>query len=135
MFRLQELLRRGVGPVGLCFAAVLMAVLTAAGPAQARWLKAESERFIVYSDGGETQLRSFVQDLEAFDRLLRLRLGLKIDEAPYRKLPIYLVGSKSGLAKVNPGIHESIAGFYLATEEDIFGIALRDGATAAPSIA
>lgn len=110
----------------LGFVAVLSALLAVASPAQARWLKAESERFIVYSDGDEGQLRSFVQDLESFDRLLRLRLGLKVDDVPYRKLPIYLVGHRSGLAKVRPGLPDSIAGFYLATDEDIFGIALRD---------
>ncbi|MND96484.1 Beta-barrel assembly-enhancing protease [compost metagenome] len=104
----------------------LIAALALAGPAHARWLKAESERFVVYSDGGEAQLRRFVQDLEAFDRLLRLRLGLKVDDVPHRKLPIYLVGHRSGLAKVTPGVHESVAGFYLATDEDIFGIAIRD---------
>lgn len=125
MSGLKARVRRFAQSLGF-YLAVLVAALAVAGPAQARWLKAESERFIVYSDGGEAQLRSFVQDLEAFDRLLRLRLGLKVDEVPYRKLPIYLVGHRAGLAKISPGVPDSIAGFYVATEEDIFGVAIRD---------
>jgi hypothetical protein len=125
MVSFQARVRRFAQTLSLCLT-VLAATLAFAGPAHARWLRAESERFIVYSDGSESQLRSFVQDLESFDRLLRLRLGLKVDDAPYRKLPIYLVGHRSGLAKVNPGLHDTIAGFYLSTDEDIFGIAIRD---------
>lgn len=109
-------------------ATLSVAAATAAGvaPAHADWLKAESERFIVYSDGGEGRLREFVQELESYDRLLRLRMGLDVHEAPPRKLPIYLVASRSGLVKVRPDLPENIAGFYMATDEDIFGIALRD---------
>ncbi|MFK0298390.1 tetratricopeptide repeat protein [Brevundimonas sp. NPDC090276] len=95
-------------------------------PAHADWLRAESERFIVYSDGGEGKLREFVQELETFDRFLRLRMGLDVNEAPLRKLPIYLVASRRGLLQVSPDLAENVAGFYTATDEDIFGIALRD---------
>ncbi|WP_162938838.1 tetratricopeptide repeat protein [Brevundimonas naejangsanensis] len=121
--RLRQGLRRGAAASAL---AALTVALTGVAPAHADWLKAESERFIVYSDGGESKLRQFVQELEGYDRFLRLRMGLAVDEAPPRKLPIYLVNSRSGLLKVSPDLHENIAGFYTATNEDIFGIALRD---------
>ena len=123
----MNLVYRLLKNAGPSLAAVALAAgLLNAAPARAEWLKAESERFIVYSDGREPQLRRFVQELESFDRLLRLRLGLKVDEAPYRKLPIYLVGSHGGLTKVSPDAHENLAGFYTATDEDIFGVAIRD---------
>lgn len=123
----MNLIYRLLKNAGPSLAAVALAAgLLNAAPARAEWLKAESERFIVYSDGREPQLRRFVQELESFDRLLRLRLGLKVDEAPYRKLPIYLVGSHGGLTKVSPDAHENLAGFYTATDEDIFGVAIRD---------
>lgn len=121
--RLVGRLGKALGPG---FFAVLLGVLACASPAQARWLRAESERFIVYSDGNEPQLRRFVQELESFDRLLRVRLGLPMDEIPLRKLPIYLVSSRSALAKVNPNAPEELVGFYSAAEEDIFGLAVRD---------
>lgn len=107
--------------------AATAATAFAASPAHARWLKAESERFIVYSDGAERPLREFTQKLETFDRLLRLHMGLALEEPPHRKLPIYLVRSSSGLAVVRPGISDAVAGFYHASGEDIFGIAIQSG--------
>ena len=108
-------------------AALLLAVIASATPAHADWLKAESERFIVYSDGPERPLREFTQKLETFDRLLRMHMGLPLEEAPHRKLPIYLVRSPSGLAAVRPGIQDEVAGFYHSSGEDIFAIATQSG--------
>ena len=60
-----------------CMAAAVGAFLLAAAPQPARadWLRAESERFIVYSDGGERALRDYVQKLEIFDRVMQVRHG------------------------------------------------------------
>ncbi|WEK57124.1 MAG: tetratricopeptide repeat protein [Candidatus Brevundimonas phytovorans] len=107
-------------------AAVLAAALATAAPAHAEWRKAESDRFIVYSDVGDRQLRDFVQELESYDRVLRYRMGLPGDTPTLRKLPIYLVASSAELAKVRPGASSSLAGFYSASGEDIFGVAIRD---------
>lgn len=126
---IHKLTRRARGLVVMLATVVLAASIVGVRPAEARWLKAESERFIVYSDGSESKLREFVRELEAFDRFLRLRMGLNVDQAPPRKLPIYLVGSSVGLARVRPGVPDSIAGFYMASDEDIFGIAIRDRET------
>ena len=60
--------------------------------ASGRWLRAESEHVIVYSNEGAEVLRSSVEDLEAFDRMLRTVYG-KLDDPPPRKYPIYLVRS------------------------------------------
>jgi hypothetical protein len=115
----ERLLQRLFGLIGL-----ILAVL--ASPAQAGWLKAESERFIVYSDGNANQLQRFTQELESFDRLLRIRLGVNLDQPTYRKLPVYLLGSRSAMLRVRPDAPEELAGFYMATDEDIFGVARRD---------
>lgn len=108
----------------LCLSVALIWVVMSASPAQAQWLKAESERFIVYSDGGERPLREFVLKLEVFDRLLRARMGLSVDDAPYRKLPIYLVRNRSALRRIHPTVGNGVAGFYTASNEDIFAVAL-----------
>lgn len=105
---------------------LVLAVTFGAGPAHAQWLRAESERFIVYSDGREPALHQFVQQLEVFDRVLRLNMGLDTDEPPFRKLPIYLTSDRLGVRKVSPGMSENVVGFYSATDEDIFAIALND---------
>ena len=104
-------------------AAVFM--LAAPGAAQARWLKAESEKFIVYSDGDEGTLRRYVQKLETFDRVLRMYMGLPLDEVPYRKLPIYLVRDYDDLVRAVPDRGRSTAGVYVPTTEDIFAVAIR----------
>ena len=95
------------------------------GVAAADWLRAESERFIVYSDGSERSLRQYVQKLETFDRVMRYRSHLPINETPLRKLPIYLVGSRAGLQRVHPGTGQNVVGTYFPTEEEIFAVAIR----------
>src|SRR5690554_7795799 len=96
------------------FLAVFIALTVVAAPAKADWLRAESERFIVYSDGDERTLRQYVQKLETFDRVLRLWIAadLSLDEAPPRPLPIYLVGNHRELARVVPGATEILQGIY-----------------------
>lgn len=106
--------------------AALCLILWIPGVARAEWHKAESERFIVYGDGNPRELITLAQKLETFDRLLRWKMGLSLDETPHRKLPIYLVDS-AGIRRVSPGISEGVAGFYAAREEDIFAVALRGG--------
>ncbi|QTC91560.1 hypothetical protein [Brevundimonas goettingensis] len=107
-------------------AGVALAALTGVGPAHAEWLKAESERFVVYSEGSEANLRRFAQHLDTYDRLLNLSLTGSMGEAPPRKLPIYLVGSRGGLVTVRPDLGPNIVGYYLTDEEDIFAMAIRD---------
>src|SRR5690554_1466596 len=108
-------------------ATTLLGLIAWPDAARAEWLRAESERFIVYSDGSERDLRNYVQDLETFDRVLRFRTGLPMDGVPPRKLPIYLVRNRAALLEVNPYLGEHIAGFYVATGEDIFAVAIRSG--------
>lgn len=102
-------------------------MLVAAGPASAEWRRAESTRFIVYSDGSERTLRDYVQKLETFDLILRHRLGLPRGEVSVRKLPIYLVGGRRGLAQVFLNLDRNVRGVYSPTGEDIFATAIRDG--------
>ena len=116
------------------FAAAIAAVIGtvimgAATTARADWLRAESERFIVYSDGGERALRDYVQKLEMFDRVMLFRSGINSTTTPPRKLPIYLVSSRRGLLRVHPQSGDNVAGTYFPTEEDIFAVALRGDST------
>lgn len=109
----------------MMFALAAMTLLLIASPARADWLRAESERFIVYTDGREAEARAYIQTLESFDRLLRISMGLDVNEAPVRKLPIYLVGSRRDLVRVVPDIGDSVVGVYVPADEDIFALAIR----------
>jgi len=108
------------------FAGAIAAVLlSAAGPAQARWLKAETERFIVYSDGAEAELREFATKLASFDAVLRFRHKVK-DRELGRRLEVYLVRGPAQLQRIQPRAGYGIAGFYRATPQGVLAVAIRD---------
>jgi Flp pilus assembly protein TadD len=102
--------------------AILLLAL-AATPAEARWFRAESKKFIVYSDSDEASLRRFVINLEDYDAILRDQTMVPQDRESSRKLEIYLVRDRDDLQVVEPGLSEGIAGFYAASMYDIYAIA------------
>ena len=110
-------------------AALLAGVLIATGwgapQAQARWLRAETPHFVLYSDGPEANLRRFAADLEDFDALLRSVHGLDATVGPARKLDVYLVAGHNDLSRVLPTASESVAGIYRANLGDIYAVAIR----------
>ena len=96
--------------------ALFIAIAALAAPAHAqdgRWLRAESDNFIVYGLMNESQVRQATQSLEDIDRTLRL-----ITNAPrataQTKLEVYLVRSVDDLRVVWPGMPQDYAGFYRA---------------------
>ena len=60
--------------------------------AEARWLRAESPKFVIYSDGAEDELRDVTRKLEEYDALWRHLTGAKAKES-LNKLTIYLLPS------------------------------------------
>lgn len=104
---------------------VLMAGGWGASAAQAKWLRAETPHFVLYSDGPESNLRNFAADLEDFDALLRSAHGLDPNGRPARKLDIYLVAGRDDLARVMPEASEFVAGVYRANLGDIYAVAIR----------
>ncbi|WGM40201.1 hypothetical protein [Caulobacter sp. NIBR1757] len=107
-------------------AAVVMLAL-AASPAEARWIKAESPRFIVYSNGSESVLRDYVSKMELFDTFLRARHGLPETGVPLRKLPIYLVRTRDDLQETWYGAGDAIAGYYQPGASNVFAVATSEG--------
>lgn len=92
--------------------------------AEAKWLRAESPRFIVYSDRGEAVLREYVIQMETFDTMLRFRHGLPEAGLPLRKLPIYLVRDREDLRRTWNGAGGAVAGYYHTGESDTFAVAV-----------
>ncbi len=113
---------RSLSAVILAFAALLLAA-----PAMAKWLKAETSRFVVYGQGDAEGLREYAEKLEIYDAVLRQAHGMDPAEAPPRKLDVYLVPTSTGLKQVAPGIRDQTVGFYTATRGDIFAMAIRSG--------
>lgn len=92
--------------------------------AQAKWLQAESAHFKVYTEGSEASAREYATMLEDFDALLRRMHGNPADEAPPRKLDVYLLASTSQVKRIL-GV-DGFSGFYWASPTDIFAMAVRD---------
>lgn len=119
------------GGVGPCLASGAAAQATEVdkvlvSPAQAgRWMKAESPRFTVYSDGDERLLRDYVVKLERFDTLLRHLHNMPLDGVPPRKLSIFLIRDRAQFEVVWPGMPSGVAGFYTSSVGDIFAMATR----------
>lgn len=105
----------------LLLALALIAVTPAA--ASAEWRRAESQHFIVYSDGSERSLRDYSAKLERFDALLTSRFGGARAEA--RRLPVYLVADARALRVAVPGLPAGIAGYYSTGENDVFAVLVR----------
>lgn len=112
---------------GLLGTALILGGVSVAAPASAEWRRAESQRFIVYSESSEAVLRRYVQDLETFDRLLRSYTGLDMEQAPIRKLPLYVVRNHRQMEVVWPNLPETVSGYYTPGEEDIFAMAMTVG--------
>lgn len=109
-----------------CFA-LLFIVVVGLGPAsvQARWLKAESPLFEIYSEGEETALRSFTGKLEEYDALLRTMTGTATGQAS-KKLTIYLVEDNRQLREIAPRASADVQGLYLALPSGTLAIAVRE---------
>lgn len=97
-----------------------------------RWLRAEGDHVIVYSDESAEVLRKTVEDLEALDQTLRA-LYAKPGDPTIRKFPIYLVRPVQRGSEVNetyqrflPGARTSSLSMDVATTDDIFAVVVRD---------
>ncbi|MET4682793.1 hypothetical protein [Brevundimonas faecalis] len=112
----------------LRLAALALSALTmlAATPALAEWRRAESPRFIVYSDGDERSLRDSVLQLELYENALRSLHGMNPNAASRQKIAIYLVRGHADLKTVAPNLRDEVAGFYQATDDEIFAMAIRE---------
>ncbi|MFI4975966.1 MAG: hypothetical protein ACHP84_15600 [Caulobacterales bacterium] len=104
---------------------VIALTLVGARDAQARWLMAESPQFIVYSDGEEPGLRKFTQNLENYDRVLRLLTGVRAPPSA-TKFHVYLVAGQSGIQRVDPYMEMDAYGVYFAAPQAVFALAVRN---------
>jgi tetratricopeptide (TPR) repeat protein len=104
--------------------AALVLALTPPSLAHARWLRAESPLFIVYSDGGETDLRKVTDRLERYDAFLRLLTGTT-EAYPKQKMTVYLVAGSRTLNQIWPDAPPTVLGFYSAAASGIAAVAIR----------
>ncbi|MFC3077145.1 hypothetical protein ACFODL_03475 [Phenylobacterium terrae] len=104
-------------------AAAAGALLALAGVAEAAWYRAETDRFVVYGEGREAQVRDYAVKLTVFDRVLRQLNPVAADRPAGAKVEVYLVRGVGQMRRVRPGIDQSIAGFYSGNNEAMFAVA------------
>jgi len=105
---------------------ILAAALAAlATPAQARWLRADTESFIIYSESNEKQLHEFAANLQRFDTTLRLVFNVA-EKGEESRLPIYLLPSGNDVAELASGSRNTpIVGFYRQSGDGAFAMSHR----------
>lgn len=105
----------------LAVAFVLMAQLPLASAASAKWLRADTRHFVIYSAGSSKELQQFGSNLERFDALLRLKFSVVDDENPNKLVVYFLAGQES----VGQFVRNA-AGFYSPNSEGTYAVANRD---------
>ncbi len=106
-------------------AVLLAAALAGSASAGETWTKAETRHFVVYSNGDPSALRKSAETLESFDDLFWSLYGLEAPTEPEAKLKVYMVGSIGDLHRVAPTMPGGIVGFYDATPDETFALAIR----------
>ena len=101
--------------------AVIALAIVATTPASAQWLRAETDHFIIYGEGGERAVRTYAEKVERFDFFLRSYYPIHVDhEIP--KLEIYLADGRRDMLSAEPGISASVGGFYSPNSSRIHAV-------------
>ncbi|MCK0128937.1 DUF1570 domain-containing protein [Erythrobacter sp. F6033] len=96
------------------FITFIIGCLFFAQPAFAEWHKAESDRFVIYSDSRAGDLKQFAEMLERYHVAMELESGRKVPvPSPSNRLTVYMVGSRDNLRDVYGNPNSSVAGFYI----------------------
>lgn len=111
-------------------AVVMMAGMT--GTAEAKWLRADTESFIIYSESGEKPLREFAANLQRFDTTLRLVFNVA-QKGEESRLPIYLLPSRDDVARLATGSRSApVSGFYRQDRDGSFALSHRQSGGTLP---
>lgn len=104
-----------------------LALILFAAPAQAGWVRVETDKFVVYGQGGEKAVAAYATKLTTYDHVLRRFHPSTLERKPNTKVQVFLVTSRDDLRRVRPRLNRMIAGFYMAMNEGVFAMAVKDG--------
>jgi len=94
------------------------------GVAQAKWLKAESQHYIVYSEDSEKNLRHQAERLEKLNLLQHAITGLEVDK-PSIKVKVFVVGTYGDVQATMP-VPMGAAGYYDANVRGPYSVISRE---------
>ncbi|MBO9624483.1 MAG: hypothetical protein J7500_17375 [Sphingomonas sp.] len=87
------------------------ALVLVATPAHADWYEASSAHFVVYSEQKPEKLRAFADQLERFDKAVRVLWGVSDQPVgPANRVTVYVVGDIADVQKLTTS--RNAAGFY-----------------------
>jgi hypothetical protein len=98
-----------------------------AQPASARWVRVETDRFVLYSDSSEAVARESAGRLMTFDAVLRVFHPATLKRPPGTKLQVFLLASQGDVRRVRPKLSSAVAGFYAPSDEGVIAVATRGG--------
>ncbi|MEM6475826.1 MAG: hypothetical protein AAF687_06635 [Pseudomonadota bacterium] len=94
--------------------AVFSAALLVTSPARADWHKAESERFVIFSDSSERDIREFAERLERYHvAMTKVSTLNPPTPSPSNRVTVYAVGSPRTLKRLYGDKNSSVGGFYI----------------------
>ena len=99
-----------------------IAILAAAiaTPACPAWQRATSAHFIIYANQDPTELKSFAQKLERFDKAVRVTRAMA--DPPVgdgNRLTVFVVGGLLEVQRLQRGANNATAGFYRTRAADV----------------
>lgn len=99
----------------IAYFALMFGAFTLVQPAHAAWHKAESDRFVIYSDSRAEDLELFAEMLERYHVAMELESGRRVPApSPSNRLTVYMVGSRDNLREIyGAGSRSAVAGFYI----------------------
>ena len=96
------------------FLAFLCALLCLPGAAQAKWIEASSQHFVVYADANEGAVRKFATQLESFHAAMALLTGTAAAvPSPSNRVTVFVVSNLRQVRKLYGEGGQFIGGFYL----------------------
>jgi tetratricopeptide (TPR) repeat protein len=99
-----------------------MAVATPA-MSRAEWREATTNHFIVYSEGGEQELREFAAKLEKFDYVLRAYHNVTAPPSPI-KLKVFLLPTIAAVGRMADA--DGVAGYYIPDARGLMMVGTHD---------
>jgi hypothetical protein len=89
------------------------------------WVRAESQRFVVYSDADQTDVGLLLENLEKLDGLLRLYIRPQHDAGrPEPKLTLYYYSQATTLGEVAGRVPADAVGLYSSCASGVQGFAI-----------
>ena len=103
------------------------AIVLAPATAEAKWLKAETKNFVIFSAGTDKELRRFAVNLERFHATAQRVYRVEARDNPNR-LTVYFLDSQESVSRLAGNKRGSLAGFYSPRLEGSFAVSNRNKA-------